>query len=55
MGVQRPGCRQVDLEHNGLGASSYEHEWRAHGFGFADIPIRQGLFREACQIVYHIS
>ncbi len=35
----------------GLGAGWYEHEWRAYGYGFPDIPDRMRMFREACEIV----
>lgn len=35
----------------GLGAGWYEHEWRAYGFGFPEVPERMGMFREACEIV----
>jgi F420-dependent oxidoreductase-like protein len=35
----------------GLGAGWYEHEWRAYGYGFPDIPDRMRAFREACEIV----
>jgi alkanesulfonate monooxygenase SsuD/methylene tetrahydromethanopterin reductase-like flavin-dependent oxidoreductase (luciferase family) len=35
----------------GLGAGWYEHEWRAYGYGFPDIPNRMRMFREACEIV----
>jgi F420-dependent oxidoreductase-like protein len=35
----------------GLGAGWYEHEWRAYGYGFPDIPVRMAMFREACEIV----
>lgn len=35
----------------GLGAGWYEHEWRAYGYGFPEIPDRMGAFREACEIV----
>lgn len=35
----------------GLGAGWYEHEWRAYGFGFPDVPTRMRAFREACEIV----
>ena len=35
----------------GLGAGWYEHEWRAYGYGFPDIPARMGAFREAVEIV----
>jgi F420-dependent oxidoreductase-like protein len=35
----------------GLGAGWYEHEWRAYGYGFPDIPTRMRMFREAVEIV----
>jgi F420-dependent oxidoreductase-like protein len=35
----------------GLGAGWYEHEWRAYGYGFPDIPNRMRAFREATEIV----
>jgi F420-dependent oxidoreductase-like protein len=35
----------------GLGAGWYEHEWRAYGYGFPDVPERMKAFREACEIV----
>jgi F420-dependent oxidoreductase-like protein len=35
----------------GLGAGWYEHEWRAYGYGFPEIPVRMGMFREACEII----
>jgi len=35
----------------GLGAGWYEHEWRAYGYGFPDIPERMRAFREAVEIV----
>ncbi|NJK80754.1 MAG: LLM class F420-dependent oxidoreductase [Chloroflexaceae bacterium] len=35
----------------GLGAGWYEHEWRAYGYGFPDVPERMGMFREACEII----
>jgi F420-dependent oxidoreductase-like protein len=35
----------------GLGAGWYEHEWRAYGYGFPDIPARMSAFREAVEIV----
>jgi F420-dependent oxidoreductase-like protein len=38
----------------GLGAGWYEHEWRAYGYGFPDVPVRMGMFREACEIVYRM-
>ncbi len=36
----------------GLGAGWYEHEWRAYGYGFPEVPERMGMFREAVQIVH---
>jgi F420-dependent oxidoreductase-like protein len=38
----------------GLGAGWYEHEWRAYGYGFPDVPERMGMFREACEIIYRM-
>jgi F420-dependent oxidoreductase-like protein len=38
----------------GLGAGWYEHEWRAYGYGFPDVPVRMGMFREACEIVHRM-
>jgi F420-dependent oxidoreductase-like protein len=35
----------------GLGAGWYEHEWRAYGYGFPEVPDRMRAFREACEIV----
>jgi F420-dependent oxidoreductase-like protein len=35
----------------GLGAGWYEHEWRAYGYGFPEVPERMRMFREACEIV----
>ena len=35
----------------GLGAGWYEHEWRAYGYGYPDIPNRMAAFREAVEIV----
>jgi F420-dependent oxidoreductase-like protein len=36
----------------GIGAGWYEHEWRAYGYGFPEVPERMGMFREAVQIVH---
>ncbi len=36
----------------GLGAGWYEHEWRAYGYGFPEVPVRMRAFREACEIVH---
>ncbi len=33
----------------GLGAGWYEHEWRAYGYGFPEIPERMRAFRECCR------
>jgi alkanesulfonate monooxygenase SsuD/methylene tetrahydromethanopterin reductase-like flavin-dependent oxidoreductase (luciferase family) len=38
----------------GLGAGWYEHEWRAYGYGFPEVPERMGMFREACEIVHRM-
>jgi F420-dependent oxidoreductase-like protein len=38
----------------GLGAGWYEHEWRAYGYGFPEVPERMGMFREACEIIYRM-
>lgn len=35
----------------GLGAGWYEHEWRAYGYGFPDVPDRMRAFREAVEII----
>lgn len=35
----------------GLGAGWYEHEWRAYGYEYPDIPNRMRAFREACEII----
>jgi F420-dependent oxidoreductase-like protein len=35
----------------GLGAGWYEHEWRAYGYGFPEVPVRMRAFKEACEIV----
>lgn len=36
----------------GLGAGWYEHEWRAYGYEWVEVPQRMGAFREAVQIVH---
>lgn len=38
----------------GIGAGWYEHEWRAYGYGFPEIPERMGMFREACEIIHRM-
>ena len=38
----------------GLGAGWYEHEWRAYGYGFPEVPERMRMFREACEIVHRM-
>lgn len=35
----------------GLGAGWYEHEWRAYGYGFPEIPERMRAFKESCEII----
>ena len=36
----------------GIGAGWYEHEWRAYGYGFPEVPERMRMFREACEIIH---
>jgi F420-dependent oxidoreductase-like protein len=36
----------------GIGAGWYEHEWRAYGYGFPDIPERMRMFREAVEVIH---
>jgi len=36
----------------GLGAGWYEHEWRAYGYEWPEVPQRMGAFREAVEIVH---
>jgi F420-dependent oxidoreductase-like protein len=38
----------------GIGAGWYEHEWRAYGYGFPDIPERMRMFREAVEIIHKL-
>ncbi len=38
----------------GIGAGWYEHEWRAYGYGFPNVPVRMGMFREACEIIHRM-
>ena len=38
----------------GLGAGWYEHEWRAYGYGFPEVPVRMRAFREACEIIHRM-
>lgn len=38
----------------GLGAGWYEHEWRAYGYGFPELPDRMRAFREAVEIIVHM-
>ncbi|MFG1993117.1 LLM class flavin-dependent oxidoreductase [Actinoplanes sp. NPDC048988] len=35
----------------GLGAGWYEHEWKAYGYQWADVPTRMAEFREAVEII----
>jgi F420-dependent oxidoreductase-like protein len=35
----------------GFGAGWYEHEWRAYGYGFPEVPVRMRAFREAVEIL----
>ncbi|MBL7262205.1 LLM class F420-dependent oxidoreductase [Paractinoplanes lichenicola] len=36
----------------GLGAGWYEHEWKAYGYEWKDVPQRMGEFREAVEIIH---
>ncbi|MBO3738058.1 TIGR03560 family F420-dependent LLM class oxidoreductase [Actinoplanes flavus] len=36
----------------GLGAGWYEHEWKAYGYEWAEVPDRMRAFREAVEIVH---
>jgi alkanesulfonate monooxygenase SsuD/methylene tetrahydromethanopterin reductase-like flavin-dependent oxidoreductase (luciferase family) len=36
----------------GIGAGWYEHEWKAYGYEWTDVPHRMAEFREAVQIVH---
>src|SRR3712207_430259 len=38
----------------GIGAGWYEHEWRAYGYGFPDVPERMRMFREAGEIIHRM-
>ncbi|MCO8269787.1 LLM class F420-dependent oxidoreductase [Actinoplanes sp. TRM 88003] len=47
----------VDVASNGrliagLGAGWYEHEWKAYGYEWKDVPQRMSEFREAVQVVH---
>lgn len=36
----------------GLGAGWYEHEWKAYGYRWEDVPTRMAEFREAVEIIH---
>ncbi len=36
----------------GLGAGWYEHEWRAYGYGFPEVPVRMRASKEACEVIH---
>jgi F420-dependent oxidoreductase-like protein len=38
----------------GLGAGWYEHEWKAYGYEWTDVPSRMAAFREAVEIVHRM-
>jgi F420-dependent oxidoreductase-like protein len=38
----------------GLGAGWYEHEWKAYGYEWAEVPQRMAAFREAVEIVHRM-
>ncbi len=57
--LQAKMASTVDVMSNGrllfgLGAGWYEHEWRAYGYGFPEVPDRMRAFREACEIVHRM-
>ncbi len=35
----------------GIGAGWYEHEWKAYGYEWNEVPVRMGKFREAVEII----
>jgi F420-dependent oxidoreductase-like protein len=38
----------------GIGAGWYEHEWKAYGYQWDDIPVRMAKFREAVEIIHRM-
>ena len=49
----------VDVASNGrlfagLGAGWYEHEWKAYGYEWQDVPTRMAAFREAVEIIHRM-
>jgi F420-dependent oxidoreductase-like protein len=38
----------------GLGGGWYEHEWRAYGYGFPEVPVRMRMFKEACEVIHRM-
>ncbi|HWD81729.1 MAG TPA: LLM class F420-dependent oxidoreductase [Kribbella sp.] len=38
----------------GIGAGWYEHEWKAYGYEWTDVPQRMAAFREATEIIYQM-
>jgi F420-dependent oxidoreductase-like protein len=36
----------------GIGAGWYEHEWKAYGYEWTDVPVRMARFREGVEIIY---
>ncbi|MEV4280213.1 LLM class F420-dependent oxidoreductase [Actinoplanes xinjiangensis] len=38
----------------GLGAGWYEHEWKAYGYEWSEVPERMAAFREAVEIVHRM-
>ncbi|ADB35335.1 Luciferase-like monooxygenase [Kribbella flavida DSM 17836] len=38
----------------GLGAGWYEHEWKAYGYEWTEVPERMAAFREATEIIYRM-
>jgi len=38
----------------GIGAGWYEHEWKAYGYGFPEVPVRMRMFKESCEIIHRM-
>ena len=38
----------------GIGAGWYEHEWKAYGYEWPELPERMGAFREAVEIIHEM-
>jgi F420-dependent oxidoreductase-like protein len=38
----------------GIGAGWYEHEWKAYGYSFPEVPVRMRMFKESCEIIHRM-